>query len=440
LWSGGTTLAVLVVLGFALYAVVGRQIADDAERQLRARADSVASIAISGSAAFIDQPSILRGLRIATDVDSPGYVFGGPLSGTLAVIIAAGGEIPVEAAGHDPRFDGSDITAGAGVIGAVGSGSATPLVGEAGLEAARSGFEGLAIASIAGTPVRVLSVPIEGAGGRVIIQVMSDMTLERRVLDGLLTVLLVGGTLVVVAAGLAGWTYAGRALVPMRESLRRQREFAADASHELRTPLSALRSDLDAVSRLAPEDRGASDALSEALGETDRMTKLVDSLLVLARTDADASPLMRAALDLADEASSAVDGLERTARERTIAIVLQVPPTPMEGDAARLRQLVTILVDNALRYGDVGGNVWVTVRPDGQRASLSVADDGPGIPVDDHERIFGRFWRGATATATEDGSGLGLAIAHWIVAAHNGSIVAGARPGGGAELLVSLAA
>jgi signal transduction histidine kinase len=99
---------------------------------------------------------------------------------------------------------------------------------------------------------------------------------------------------------------------------------------------------------------------------------------------------------------------------------------------------VTILVDNAIRHGPVGGTVSVAVRMDGREAVLTVDDDGPGIPAHERERVFDRFWRGSDARP--GGTGLGLAIGAWIVTGHGGSIAAVERAGGGSRFVVRLPA
>jgi len=108
------------------------------------------------------------------------------------------------------------------------------------------------------------------------------------------------------------------------------------------------------------------------------------------------------------------------------------------GDPVRLRQLVTILVDNAIRHSPPGGEVRVAVRTAGRSAGLSVEDDGPGVRPEDLPRVFDRFWR--APGAPEGGTGLGLAIAQWIVERHRGRITVSNRPSGGARFDVHLPA
>jgi two-component system sensor histidine kinase CiaH len=427
LWSGVITFVVVLLLGSALHFVVARQLAQDSEAQLRARAAAMASDP------FLTSMSILTGpadLTIAPGVEMPGLVFGGPLSGTFAGLL-------------DPQeLEGAAL----GVIQIDSSESGVPFVTgtpdefqldgiSEGLIAAAAAGEGFVVVDLAGTPVRLLTMSVETEQGPLLAQVFSDRTAELRTLESLFLVLLVAVPLVAVAAGLAGWLYSGRALVPIRNALQRQRQFAADASHELRTPLTVLSGNLQALSVMDRSGPSGDEAIADAVAETDRMASLLDDLLVLARTDAEAFPMAITAMDLADEAAEAMGGLTARAAERSVELALDVEPGPMQGDPDRLRQLIVILVGNAIDHGASPGHIWLTVRPDEHRIRLTVADDGPGITPADRDHAFERFWRGHRGGA--EGSGLGLPIAEWIVAAHSGNIAVEERPGGGARFEVS---
>jgi signal transduction histidine kinase len=119
-----------------------------------------------------------------------------------------------------------------------------------------------------------------------------------------------------------------------------------------------------------------------------------------------------------------------------VGVVVDPEPAPLDGDPARLRQLVTIIVDNAIRHSPQGGEVRVGVRTFGDEAALTVADQGDGIRPEDLGHVFDRFWRAAGAPA--GGTGLGLAIAKWIVERHGGSITAANGDAGGAVFTVRL--
>jgi signal transduction histidine kinase len=281
-------------------------------------------------------------------------------------------------------------------------------------------------------------------GATYFVQTAANMSDEVSLLNLLRTVLLAGGVLAFLAALAAGYFYAGRALVPIRQSidrrqgaLQRQREFAANASHELRTPLTVIRAsveDLRRNSKSRVADVG--DALDDMEAEVRHLTALVDDMLLLARSDSGVVQVERMPLDLADVAVEAASTLSGLGEERGVAVVADPLPAPVLGDALRLRQLVTILVDNAIRHSPSGSTVTVSVRSGNGVALLWVEDEGPGIKPEDLPRLFERFWRADNAPA--GGTGLGLSIARWIVEQHNGSIGAENKPEGGARFWAQL--
>jgi signal transduction histidine kinase len=277
-----------------------------------------------------------------------------------------------------------------------------------------------------------------------LVQFVQNVSAESRLLSTLFLVLLVGGVAALLAALAAGYFYAGRALVPIRESidrrqaaLQRQREFAANASHELRTPLTVIGAsveDLKRNRRSRVEDVG--EAIGDIEAEVRHMTALVEDMLLLARTDSGVVQLDRVPLDLGDIAAEAASMLVTLGQERGVAVVLDPLPAPVSGDPLRLRQLVTILVDNAIRHSPARSTVSVWVRPETGGALLQVDDHGPGVKPEDLPRLFERFWRADNAPA--GGTGLGLAIAKWIVDQHGGTIGAFNRPDDGASFWARL--
>jgi signal transduction histidine kinase len=296
-------------------------------------------------------------------------------------------------------------------------------------------------------PVRQLTIPADSSQGRFFVQVVQDRTAEARTLESLLVVLVVGGLVVVLVAVGFGAIYARRALVPIRESLtgqrvalQRQREFAADASHELRTPLTVIRASVEHLRRNAERPvREVGDALLDIDAEVQQLTTLVDDLLLLARSDSGAVTLERVPLHLDDVAADAAAALAQPAADAGVRVEIDPQPTAAIGDPARLRQLVMILVDNAIRHSPRGGAVRVVVRPDpagAGSATLAVEDAGPGVAPDDRPRVFDRFWRAPGAPA--GGTGLGLAIAKWIAEHHDGSISVDRSEAGGARFEVRL--
>ncbi len=216
-------------------------------------------------------------------------------------------------------------------------------------------------------------------------------------------------------------------LARLEESAERQQRFVADASHELRSPLTRMRTELEV-------DGGASSVLDEVVA----MQRLVTDLLYLARSSSDAAaPTRRARIDLDDLVLRSASQLRA---ERSIEVDTRaVSGAQVDGDPDQLGRVVTNLLDNAGRHAR--STVTVTLSESEGEAVLSVADDGPGIPPADRERIFERFTRlDAARTAGDGGSGLGLAITRDIVAAHGGTITVDPSFAPGARLVVRLPA
>ncbi|GAA0261568.1 HAMP domain-containing sensor histidine kinase [Cryptosporangium japonicum] len=217
---------------------------------------------------------------------------------------------------------------------------------------------------------------------------------------------------------------------------RQRRELIANVSHELRTPITALQAVLEnIVDGLAEPDPAT---LSTALGQTERLTRLVTELLDLSRLDAGVEPLRRSPVKLEPFLTAAVEAA--TVGSDRIRMEVDVLPAGLEvsADEARLHQVVANLLDNAARHSPPGGRVVVRARglpalgtEGGTGLLLEVTDEGPGIPPEERTRVFDRFSRGSTpAIARDGGTGLGLAIARWAVELHDGTIsVADTGPG-----------
>lgn len=408
-WSAGLTAAVLLVLGIALYVGVQASLAAASQAQLQAQADRVGTFVAQLPEGGLSGPPP-RGPN-GPPLGAP--EFGGPGGGTISIIVDDEG-----------RFAG----------GAPQGTSGLPV--EEGVTVALAGGTDVRLASVEGTPVRVLSEPVEIDGQPYVIQVVADRTAEQRTLTTLLVVLAVGGLVALGLAAGVGFLYAGNALVPIRDSLRRQREFAADASHELRTPLTIVRGNVERLRR-DPEPPPAErlEALDDIEVEVDHLAGLVDDLLLLARSDSGTVELRRDPVDLADVAGEALQRLRPMAESYGVTLSLDAAPATVTGDADRLRQLVTILVDNAIRHSSAGDTVWVSISREG-RPSIRVDDEGKGIRPEDLPNVFDRFYRAPDAPS--GGTGLGLAIAAWIAEHHGGVIRALNRAEGGARFEVQL--
>lgn len=229
-------------------------------------------------------------------------------------------------------------------------------------------------------------------------------------------------------------------------SEQRARRFVSDASHELRTPITSLRGFTEVLMRGAKDDPAIAQRIFKLMKyEADRMTRLVNDLLTLARLD-EGRPLEMQSTDLVDIAIESVREVKSQAPE-SCKVSLDLATQErlrLQADAERLKQMLLILLDNAMKYGCGSENGFITLRLDKQdgMAVIMIIDRGQGISPEDLPHIFDRFYRGQhTPTATGSpigGTGLGLSIAIAIVRAHQGTITAASEPDKGTTLTVKL--
>jgi signal transduction histidine kinase len=212
-----------------------------------------------------------------------------------------------------------------------------------------------------------------------------------------------------------------------------QQRFVGDASHELRSPLTTIISALE-VAVAHPELLDKELAAGTLIPEAHRMQALVDDLLLLARADERGLVIRREDVDLDDLAA---DAAQRLRQETSLEVDTNLNPTRVVGDTGALSRVLRNLLDNAERHAV--SRVEVALRHCGGDAVVSVADDGPGIPTPDRDRVFDRFVRlDPDRSRSGGGAGLGLAIVREIVAAHHGSVAIDDRPGGGTRITVQL--
>jgi signal transduction histidine kinase len=210
----------------------------------------------------------------------------------------------------------------------------------------------------------------------------------------------------------------------LESSFEQLRRFTADASHELRTPLSVIRSIGEMQLREGRTPAEYREAIGSMLEEVDRLTRLVETLLLLSRGDAGTVQLAKAELDLRELARDAAGSLGILAEERRQTLRLTAPDeVQVFADRLVLREAITNILDNAIRYAPHGSTIEVSVLGGATDAVLNVADEGPGIPPEHRERVFDRFYRVDEGRARQSGgTGLGLAIAKWAVEANGGRI------------------
>lgn len=356
-----------------------------------------------------------------------------------------------------------------------GEAARTPLVGDGTFASARGGAERHVTIEAGSPPTRYRADvrPVDRRGRRYVLVTAESLAPADRAVKRVVTLFLIGGPAAIVLTAAGGWWLARRSLRPverMTEQAGRmgaddldrrlevprtedeiarlartlnsmlarvergvhdKRRLIADASHELRAPLTAMRAELDVALDDPALDRSAREVLASARDEVARMSRVVADLLTLATIDERGLELVEEEVDLRDLADAVAARFEShgpvEARGEHVLV---------RGDSLRLDQALANLVDNALKFG---GAARIDVALKGDAARVTVADDGPGVPPAERERVFERFVR-LDAARGRGGSGLGLAICREVVEAHGGSVRIDDAPDGGSCFALELPA
>ncbi len=271
----------------------------------------------------------------------------------------------------------------------------------------------------------------------VAVAVADQVELEDKYVD-LITafVVIAFAALFLVAAG--GFFLVRKSTAPIERSIEFMRRFMADAAHELRTPITILRTRAEVALQQPREAANYVSALRGVEAEAGRLGGIVDSLLVLARADAGEQQIDRARIFLDDIAVDAAGAAQIVARQKNVEVTVdEFEEAPVEGDPTLIRQLIMIVLDNAVKFTDAGGQVHVRVSMHEGSPTFGVEDTGIGIKQEELSRIFQRFFRGETARSRTDGAGLGLSIASWIAREHGAEISLSSEPGKGTKVIVT---
>jgi len=225
------------------------------------------------------------------------------------------------------------------------------------------------------------------------------------------------------------------------DALYNSKRFVADASHELRTPLTVLRGELENLIQDGRLNQERRETLGSMLEEVERLTKIVEGLLALSRLDAGEAQVEWVEFNMAELAATTADQMSLLAEDKGIAIQCDAgQPVIVEGDRARLKQVVVNLLDNAIKYTQAGGVVRLAVARQNGHAILDVADNGIGIPPEALGHVFDRFFRVDKARSRDQGgAGLGLSIVKSICTAHGAQVEVESRPGKGTQFRIKLA-
>jgi len=332
------------------------------------------------------------------------------------------------------------------------------------------------------TPYRIISTPVYKNGTlNKIIQIGTHLHFVRKNLVHFRNNILVALLILLVLGTVGGWALARRSLSPigyiasktrsitsenlsdrlqvrgtddemddlikainemisrLEESFNRMAEFTADASHELKTPICALRGEAEVLlsKRRSPEEY--QEALAQFIERFDYLNRIINDLILLSKADASRAELKMAPLRLDLLINELVSLFSILAEQKNL--VLEIGPLEevmIEGDKIRLQQLFTNLIDNAIKY-TFKGLVQISLEKNKEMAVVRIRDTGIGIPKEEQENIFKRFYRVDKSRSRETGGvGLGLSIAQWIAQAHHGRIEVESDPGRGSTFIVYL--
>lgn len=448
LFGAAVVALALVIFGLAIYGLVSRSVDTNQDKDLRARAGAaIGALATTPNLDLAPRPLIAPvDLRSSTDVFVEVLGSDGTLIYTTGVLNGAPPAVPLQILDDAARM-----------------GSAFATQGDRN----------------AGTQLRIYAQPFPHG----FVVAGQSTRVPQSNLSGIVGFLVISGVPTLLAALIASWLVAGRALKPLKDvagaaddigrtrdfgrrlsgmrsrdevallaasfnrmldqlqdAFESQRRFVADASHELRTPLTTIQGNAGLLSQgPAVDDSVRRAAAGDIVAESDRMARLVDRMLTLARAD---SGLQLVLVPI--QLKPLITGVCRQAASLhpDVTIVVDAVDASVAGDEDALRQLLWILIDNASRFAR--SKITVQLAVEGDWARLLVGDDGSGIAIDDRDRVFERFFKSdaartrSGAAQTDHGAGLGLSIARWITDQHHGRIVAAGSPDGGAGLFVDL--
>ncbi|MEK3825968.1 ATP-binding protein [Paenibacillus sp. FSL K6-1558] len=271
--------------------------------------------------------------------------------------------------------------------------------------------------------------------------VFMDVTAQQGILTNLIYTFTVVGLIMLIVIYFLSRYFANRSIAPVREAFEKQKQFIADASHELKTPLAIINTNTD-VLLANQEETIESQAkwLHYIKSETERMSGLTNDLLYLTQMEDSRSNLIHTRFNMSDAVESIILPMEAVIFEKNISLDYSIDPDLMvHGNPEQIKQVVLILLDNAVKYSGPTGAVNITLQKQNHDVMLTISNTGEGIAPEHLDRIFDRFYRTDASRARKHGGhGLGLAIAKSIVEQHKGEIYAKSVVGEGAAFYVRL--
>lgn len=279
----------------------------------------------------------------------------------------------------------------------------------------------------------------ERNGGAFQVMVLSSMAALRRQIQNQRLLFFALDAAAFLALSLFGWYFTKWLLKPLEENQRRQAQFVASASHELRTPLAAI---LSCASALEKADASQRKHFLDAIqSEGMRMSKLLGDMLLLTNADSHNWTICREPAELDTLLLDVCETFESMAAEKSIRLSVHLPDESVPAlscDKERIRQVLAILVHNAISYTPAGGRIRLSLAAGSKNIRISVADNGIGIPDSEKPHIFERFYRAEQSRSRKEHFGLGLCIAMEIIQAHRGQLFVEDTPGGGSTFVIVL--
>jgi signal transduction histidine kinase len=267
-----------------------------------------------------------------------------------------------------------------------------------------------------------------------VIQIGRLLTDQDRVMKQFLTGLFVLGATTSIVLGLISWWMSGRSLGPAQKAWDQQQIFISNASHELRTPLTLIRATAEYGLRNQPAGEGGR-LFGDIVKETDYMNSLVEDLLLLSRLDTERLKLDKKLIQLPELLEEIRRQMVKLTQEKGVELLLEDPRGQVRGDPIRLRQVMLILLDNALRFTPTGGSIRISTHPQGKFVQIRVMDNGKGISLEHLPHVFDRFYQAPVSVNDGNrGNGLGLSIAKALIEAQGGKIHMQSQVGKGTQV------
>ena len=290
-----------------------------------------------------------------------------------------------------------------------------------------------------GSPVRLLTYNVPADSGYGLIQMGKPIGDQMRALRQLMSGLLLVGAISILILGVGSWWMAGRSLRATQYALDMQQAFVANASHEIRTPLTLMRASAEVAQRVTQPNPQQASLMKNIVEEVDHMTQLVEDLLLLSRLDSHQLKIEKQPQDLAARISELARHFEPLANARQVTFVNQVRSGKVQADITRLRQVIIILLDNALRHTPAGGTIIIQSSAEGRNQRIVISDNGEGIDPQHLPHLFERFYQVESTRGKEQkGNGLGLSIAKSLVELQDGQISITSQQGQGTSIHILL--